>query len=27
MEDYGKTLDDLSSAEASDLIRSLQQAA
>jgi len=27
MEDYGKTLDNLSSAEASDLIRSLQQAA
>ena len=27
MEDYGKTLDELSSAEASDLIRSLQQAA
>jgi predicted nucleic acid-binding Zn finger protein len=27
MEDYDKTLDDLSSAEASDLIRSLQQAA
>ncbi len=27
MEDYGKMLDDLSSAEASDLIRSLQQAA